>query len=151
MLTITVVRLIVILVIKVEFNWYMGGIIMKKLNELLKQKPLYTLFVIAIVVGMIKVCTNIIQHYPVYEELDSIIYIFGIYFICWIIVKTIHNTYIRFGVATFISFIYLNVQMFFDGSYVNYTSFIVIGVVAVLIAAIMMVVIHVLDRWYENE
>lgn len=116
--------------------------VMKKLNEFVTKHPLYFLFFIAIIVGLFKLFLNIIKQRPVYEELDIIIYTFCLYFVCWIISKTVHNTYIRFCVAAFINFIYLSIQMFFDGSYVNYTSFIVTGGVAAFIAVMMVIIMH---------
>lgn len=119
---------------------------MKKINELLKKHPLSVLFVTAIIVGLLKMFINTIQRRPIYEELDGVIYIFGVYLVCWIIAKIIHNTYIRLGVVAFITFIYLSIQMFFDGSYVNFTSFIVTGGVAILIAVIIVFTIHIIEK-----
>ncbi|WP_165314782.1 hypothetical protein [Weissella sagaensis] len=115
---------------------------MKKINECLKKHPLSVLFVTAIIVGLLKMFINTIQRRPIYEELDGVIYIFGVYLVCWIIAKIIHNTYIRLGVVAFITFIYLSI----DGSYVNFTSFIVTGGVAILIAVIIVFTIHIIEK-----
>ena len=67
-----------------------------------------------------------------------------------LIARLTHRVYVRFGAAFIINFAYFSIQMFFDDSYVNYTSFIVTGGVAVFIALLMVWMMHSFDKLFEN-
>lgn|SRR5699024_4993233 len=127
-----------------------GGIILKKLDKFFKQHPFYFLFGLAIGLILLHTLVNVIQHCPIFDEIEQIFYVIGIFLISEITAKLTHNIYIRFGVSFIVNFAYLSIQMFFDGSYVNYTSFIVTGGVAVFIALLMVWMMHSFDKLFEN-
>ena len=70
------------------------------------------------------------------------------YIVCLIIMysgalfmnRYIHYTWIQFTLSFFVVFIILTIQMFSDGSYVDYTSFIVTDGVALFMAFMMLLV-----------
>lgn len=118
---------------------------MKKLNNLLKKNPLYFLLFLIILMSLFKILLNIVQQRPIFNDIDSVFFIIGFYFVSWIIAKLFHSIYFRFFVCFIVTFTYLSVEMFFDGSYVDYTSFIVTGGVAIFITAMMLLLMHVVD------
>lgn len=118
---------------------------MKKLDNLLEKNPLYFFLFLIILTVLFKMFLNIIQQRPIFTDIGEVFFIIGFYFVSWIIAKLFHSIYFRFFVGFIITFTYLSVEMFFDGSYVDYTSFIVTGGVAIFIATMMLLLMHVVD------
>ncbi|WP_439818950.1 hypothetical protein [Weissella paramesenteroides] len=118
---------------------------MKKFDDLLKNNPSYFLIFITVLIALFKILLNVIQHHPIFNDIDSVFFVAGFYLISWIITKLFHSKYVRFFAAFLVIFTYLSVEMFFDGSYVNYTSFIVTGAVAIFIAAMMSLIMNLID------
>ena len=67
-----------------------------------------------------------------------------------LIARLTHRVYVRFGAAFIINFAYFSIQMFFDDSYVNYTSFIVTGGVAILMALLMLLLMYSFEKAYKK-
>ena len=127
-----------------------GGIILKKLDEFFKQHPFYYSFGISIGVIVLQTLVNIIQHRPMFDEIGSILYGIGIILFSLLIARLTHRVYVRFGAAFIINFAYFSIQMFFDDSYVNYTSFIVTGGVAILMALLMLLLMYSFEKAYKK-
>lgn len=118
---------------------------MKKFDNLLKNNPLYFLLFLTFLMALFKILLNVIQRRPIFNDIDSVFFIAGFYLVSWIITKLFHSKYVRVLAAFLVTFTYLSVEMFFDGSYVNYTSFIVTGAVAIFIAAMMSLIMNLID------
>lgn len=118
---------------------------MKKFDKLLKNYPLYFLLFLTFLMALFKILLNVIQRRPIFNDIDSVFFIAGFYLVSWIITKLFHSKYVRVFAAFLATFTYLSVEMFFDGSYVNYTSFIVTGAVAIFIAAMMSLIMNLID------
>lgn len=118
---------------------------MKKFDNLLKNYPLYFLLFLTLLMALFKILLNVIQRRPIFNDIDSVFFIAGFYLVSWIITKLFHSKYVRVFAAFLVTFTYLSVEMFFDGSYVNYTSFIVTGAVAIFIAAMMSLIMNLID------
>ncbi|MGK4017186.1 hypothetical protein [Weissella paramesenteroides] len=95
--------------------------------------------------ALFKILLNVIQRRPIFNDIDSVFFIAGFYLVSWIITKLFHSKYVRVFAAFLATFTYLSVEMFFDDSYVNYTSFIVTGAVAIFIAAMMSLIMNLID------
>lgn len=118
---------------------------MKKFDKLLKNYPLYFLLFLTFLMALFKILLNVIQRRPIFNDIDSVFFIAGFYLVSWIITKLFHSKYVRVFAAFLATFTYLSVEMFFDDSYVNYTSFIVTGAVAIFIAAMMSLIMNLID------
>lgn len=118
---------------------------MKKFDKLLKNNPLYFLLFLTFLMALFKILLNAIQRRPIFNDIDSVFFIAGFYLVSWIITKLFHSKYVRVFAAFLATFTYLSVEMFFDDSYVNYTSFIVTGAVAIFIAAMMSLIMNLID------
>ncbi|MCT0484419.1 hypothetical protein [Weissella paramesenteroides] len=118
---------------------------MKKFDKLLKNNPLYFLLFLTFLMALFKILLNVIQRRPIFNDIDSVFFIAGFYLVSWIITKLFHSKYVRVFAAFLATFTYLSVEMFFDDSYVNYTSFIVTGAVAIFIAAMMSLIMNLID------
>lgn len=118
---------------------------MKKFDKLLKNNPLYFLLFLTFLMALFKILLNVIQRRPIFNDIDSVFFIAGFYLVSWIITKLFLSKYVRVFAAFLVTFTYLSVEMFFDGSYVNYTSFIVTGAVAIFIAAMMSLIMNLID------
>lgn len=127
-----------------------GGIILKKLNDFFKQHPFYFSFGILIGVIVLHTLVNIIQHRPMFNEIESTLYSIGIVLLSLLIARLTHRVYVRFGTAFIINFAYLSIQIFFVDSYVNYTSFIVTGGVAILMALLMLWLMYSFEKAYKK-
>lgn len=117
----------------------------EKFDKLLKNNPLYFLLFLTFLMALFKILLNVIQRRPIFNDIDSVFFIAGFYLVSWIITKLFHSKYVRVFAAFLATFTYLSVEMFFDGSYVNYTSFIVTGAVAIFIAAMMSLIMNLID------
>lgn len=118
---------------------------MKKLDNLLEKNPLFFVLFLTILMVLFKMFLNIIQHHSAFDDMGAVFLIIGFYFVSWVIAKLFHSIYFRFFICFIVTFTYLSVEMFFDGSYVDYTSFIVTGGVAIFIAVMMLLLMHVVD------
>lgn len=118
---------------------------MKKFDKLLKNNPLYFLLFLTFLMALFKILLNVIQRRPIFNDIDSVFFIAGFYLVSWIITKLFHSKYVRVFAAFLATFTYLSVEMFFDDSYINYTSFIVTGAVAIFIAAMMSLIMNLID------
>lgn len=119
---------------------------MKKIVDLLKKDPLYFLAFLVIIIAVFNILSSFVRHRPLFENIDNIVFIMAFYFVSWGMTKVTRSTVLRFLLSFILSFALFSVDMFFDGSYVDYTSFIVTGGVSLFIAAMMLIVMHVIDN-----
>lgn len=86
---------------------------------------------------MFVVMKNVITHQNV---LTGMLYLlgFGMFFVyIWIIKVIFSSNLVRFLTSLVVIFITLSITMFFDGGYVDYTSFIVTGGASVFISGMI--------------
>jgi len=78
--------------------------------------------------------------------MDFTLLLIGMYGYILLLLKYIHQIWLQFLISFIAAFIIFTLQMFSDGSYVDYTSFIVVGGVALFLAFIMVVLIKALFK-----
>ena len=101
---------------------------------------------IVLVVTFTTLIINIIQGDPILQNMDFTLLLIGMYGYILLLQKYIHQIWLQFLISFIAAFIVFTLQMFSDGSYVDYTSFIVVGVVALFLAFIMVVLIKALFK-----
>lgn len=101
---------------------------------------------IVLVVTFTTLIINIIQGDPILQNIDFTLLLIGMYGYIFLLQKYIHQIWLQFLISFVAAFIVFTLQMFSDGSYADYTSFIVVGVVALFLAFIMVVLIKALFK-----
>lgn len=109
-------------------------------------KPVFRMIFIVLVVTFTTLTINIIQGDPILQNIDFTLLLIGMYGYIFLLQKYIHQIWLQFLISFIAAFIVFTLQMFSDGSYVDYTSFIVIGGVALFLAFIMVVLIKALFK-----
>lgn len=101
---------------------------------------------IVLVVTFTTLTINIIQGDSILQNMDFTLLLIGMYGYILLLQKYIHQIWLQFLISFIVAFIIFTLQMFSDGSYADYTSFIVIGGVALFLAFIMVVLIKALFK-----
>lgn len=96
--------------------------------------------------AFVQMIFNLIKQRSIFQNMEGAYYVGGLYLVSWLLSKLRVSRLIRFLIAYLVSFTVLSIPMFFDGSYVNYTSFVVTGFGAIFIALMILVVIFGLNR-----
>lgn len=111
-----------------------------------RNKPVFRMIFIVLVVTFTTLIINIIQGDPILQNIDFTLLLIGMYGYIFLLQKYIHQIWLQFLISFIAAFIVFTLQMFSDGSYADYTSFIVVGVVALFLAFIMVVLIKALFK-----
>ena len=111
-----------------------------------RNKPVFRMIFIVLVVTFTTLTINIIQGDPILQNMDFTLLLIGMYGYIFLLQKYIHQIWLQFLISFIAAFIVFTLQMFSDGSYVDYTSFIVVGGVALFLAFIMVVLIKALFK-----
>ncbi|WP_223247158.1 transporter [Lactococcus lactis] len=111
-----------------------------------RNKPVFRMIFIVLVVTFTTLTINIIQGDPILQNMDFILLLIGMYGYIFLLLKYIHQIWLQFLISFIAAFVVFTLQMFSDGSYVDYTSFIVVGGVALFLAFIMVVLIKALFK-----
>ncbi|MEQ7203818.1 transporter [Lactococcus lactis] len=89
---------------------------------------------------------HLIKGNSLIKNMDFVLYLSVMYLFAWLILKYIKTSLLQFLVSFIASLTVLTLQMFSDGSYADYTSFIVVGGVALFLAFMMLIVIKALSK-----
>ncbi|AIG66161.1 hypothetical protein ACRHK7_03155 [Weissella tructae] len=95
---------------------------------------------VALVVGVfiVTLVSNIITGREVWYNMSFVIMLIGMY-VTWMLLEKFTRTSVqRFVIPFVIVWVGLSISSFFDGSYCDYTTFIVTGAVAAFVAVMMM-------------
>ncbi|WP_270343094.1 transporter [Lactococcus lactis] len=111
-----------------------------------RNKPVFRMIFIVLVVTLTTLTINVIQGDPILQNMDFTLLLIGLYGYILFLLKYIHQIWLQFLISFIAAFIVFTLQMFSDGSYVDYTSFIVVGGVALFLAFIMVVLIKALFK-----
>jgi len=111
-----------------------------------RNKPVFRMIFIVLVVTFTTLTINIIQGDSILQNMDFTLLLIGMYGYIFLLQKYIHQIWLQFLISFIAAFIVFTLQMFSDGSYADYTSFIVIGGVALFLAFIMVVLIKALFK-----
>ena len=111
-----------------------------------RNKPVFRMIFIVLVVTFTTLTINIIQGDSILQNMDFTLLLIGMYGYILLLLKYIHQIWLQFLISFIAAFIIFTLQMFSDGSYVDYTSFIVVGGVALFLAFIMVVLIKALFK-----
>jgi len=111
-----------------------------------RNKPVFRMIFIVLVVTFTTLTINIIQGDSILQNMDFTLLLIGMYGYILLLQKYIHQIWLQFLISFIAAFIIFTLQMFSDGSYADYTSFIVIGGVALFLAFIMVVLIKALFK-----
>ncbi|EJB2336204.1 transporter [Listeria monocytogenes] len=109
-------------------------------------KPVFRMIFIVLVVTFTTLIINIIQGNPILQNIDFTLLLIGMYGYIFLLQKYIHQIWLQFLISFIAAFIVFTLQMFSDDSYADYTSFVVVGVVALFLAFIMVVLIKALFK-----
>lgn len=111
---------------------------------------------VALVVGVfiVTLVSNIITGREVWYNMSFVIMLIGLY-VTWILLEKFTRTNVqRFVIPFVIVWGGLSISSFFDGSYCDYTTFIVTGAVAAFVAVMMMLGAKLVETQlaeYEKE
>lgn len=111
-----------------------------------RNKPVFRMIFIVLVVTFTTLTINITQGDPILQNMDFTLLLIGMYGYIFLLLKYIHQIWLQFLISFIAAFIVLTLQMFSDGTYVDYTSFIVVGGVALFLSFIMVVLIKALFK-----
>lgn len=120
----------------------------KKLHNLIqKYKGTYSYnTIIGLLIGLsivfiIVLLKNLITHQNIFTDMSYIPFMAMFYVYCGLIRIFLSSNLSRFLVSFSILFVGLSIEMFIDGGYVDYTSFIVTGFASVFIAGMIVLAI----------
>ncbi|MFT9391953.1 transporter [Leuconostoc pseudomesenteroides] len=111
-----------------------------------QKKPIVTMLIMVVVATAVTVILNLVEGKSIISNMDFVLFLIIMYSGSWFMNKYIHHTWLQLALSFCVAFILLTLQMFSDGSYVDYTSFIVNAGVAVFLALIMLIVTKSLSK-----
>ena len=121
---------------KKYLNWFRAN----------KNKPIGKMIIIILIATILTLAINLIKGNSLIKNMDFVLYLSVMYLFAWLILKYIKTSLLQFLVSFIASLTVLTLQMFSDGSYADYTSFIVVGGVALFLAFMMLIVIKALSK-----
>lgn len=104
------------------------------------------MIIIVLIATLVTLSINLMEGKPLLEDSDFIIFLIAIYGFSFIISKYIYARWLQVFSSFVVLFILLTIQMFNDGSYVDYTSFIVIAGVALLLSFAVLIIVKALSK-----
>lgn len=118
----------------------------KRLDEFLKKNPGYNLVFFVLVMGVVQIIINIARHRSVFQNMEGFYLLAGVYAIAWGLSKLKISKLKIFLIAYVLSFLMLCISLLFEGSYYDYTSFLIMGLFAIVVTLIIMVTIAIIKR-----
>lgn len=128
------------MMLKNYLNWYKAN----------KNTLLVRLIIMLLVITVVTFAINIITAEPILKNIDFPLFVAGMYLGIWLLYKYIQQTVVQYLLAFMVAFIVLTLQMFSDGSYVDYTSFIVVAGTSAFFATIIVVIIKAEENKMEK-
>lgn len=118
----------------------------KMLDNFLKKNPGYNLVFFVLTMGVVQIIINIARHKSACQNMEGFYLLAGVYAIAWILSKLKLSKLKLFLLAYVTSFLMLCILLLLDGSYYDYTSFIIMGVIAIFVMLMMVVTIAIIKR-----
>lgn len=118
----------------------------KKLDRFLKNNPKYNWMIIALTMGIVQVIMNLIKHRFIFQNIESMLYLIGIYVVSLFLSKFSLSKFKIFLVAYIISFIILCLLVLYASNYYDYTTFIIFAVLTLFIASIITVMVSIIKN-----
>jgi len=109
-----------------------------------KNKLIGKMIIIILVATIVTLTINLFKGKSILENSYSIIFLIAIFLFSLLISKYISSIWLQFVSSFVVVFILLSIQMFIDGSYVDYTSFIIIGGVALFLTFMILIIVKAL-------
>lgn len=111
---------------------------LKKIDQFYKKNPGYRLALIAIITTIIQVIINLVKHQNIFSNMGFPLSLIFLYGICWLLYLSQLSQLYQFIISFSLTFTFLTLQMLTDGSYVDYTSLIIGGLVAIFISLMIL-------------
>ncbi|MBO0482401.1 hypothetical protein [Candidatus Enterococcus courvalinii] len=109
----------------------------RKIDQFVKKSPIYRMIVVITLVAVGEVLFNLINHRFLFSNMQTTYTFLLLYGGMLLVSKLRLPSWLLFVLVYLIFFSMFSVEMFLDHSYVDYTSFIVIGGITLLIATIV--------------
>ena len=109
----------------------------KKINNYLKFHPIVKVILLIIVSTIALIVINLFNHESLFNNFSYVYYLIFFSAVILLLQKTHTESVTRLIIGFVASFIFFSVNMFIEDSYVNYSSFIVIAIVSVLLDIII--------------
>lgn len=105
---------------------------LKKLDLFLREKPLFILMLLIGFTISIKLIANSLNHSPIFANFFPTIFLCTAYLAGYFAARFKNKRVLIFVLYSLIAFLYLIIDSFITNSLVNYTSFILLAIVALL-------------------
>lgn len=123
---------------------------LKKINLHFKRKPLYRLASIVTLTTVIQLIMNLFKHQSIFSNMEFPLSLIALFGICWLLYLSKLSHLFQFMISFSLTFTFLTLQMLTDGSYVNYTSLIIGGLVAIFISFMILIGVWSISRQESN-
>ncbi|MGX7134179.1 hypothetical protein [Enterococcus thailandicus] len=109
----------------------------RKIDQILKKSPFYRMIAVVSLVAIGESFLNLFNHRFLFSNMQTTYTFLFLYGAMLLLSKLSLPKWLLFILVYLIFFTIASVEMFFDHSYVDYTSFIVVGGVTLLVATIV--------------
>ncbi|MDK4351813.1 hypothetical protein M4I17_05230 [Enterococcus thailandicus] len=109
----------------------------RKIDQILKKSPFYRIIAVVSLVAIGESFLNLFNHRFLFSNMQTTYTFLFLYGAMLLLSKLSLPKWLLFILAYLIFFTIASVEMFLDHSYVDYTSFIVVGGVTLLVATIV--------------
>ncbi|MDT2734254.1 hypothetical protein P7H24_07155 [Enterococcus thailandicus] len=109
----------------------------RKIDQILKKSPFYRMIAVVSLVAIGESFLNLFNHRFLFSNMQTTYTFLFLYGAMLLLSKLSLPKWLLFILAYLIFFTIASVEMFLDHSYVDYTSFIVVGGVTLLVATIV--------------
>ena len=109
----------------------------QKVNIYLKEHPIVKSILLIVFSILVIILMNSFNHEPQFNNFDYVYDLIFFTIIIWVLNKTNTGPATRLMIGFFSAFVFFAVSMFLEGSYINYSSFIVVAMVSALLDIII--------------
>lgn len=109
----------------------------QKVNIYLKKHPIVKSILLIAFSILVIMIINSFNNEPLFNNFGYVYQLTFFTIIIWALNKTNTEAVTRLMIGFFVAFIFFSVSMFLEGSYVNYSSFIVVAMVSALLDIII--------------
>lgn len=109
----------------------------RKIDQILKKSPFYRMIAVVSLVAISESFLNLFNHRFLFSNMQTTYTFLFLYGAMLLLSKLSLPKWLLFILVYLIFFTIASVEMFLDHSYVDYTSFIVVGGVTLLVATIV--------------
>lgn len=109
----------------------------QKVNIYLKEHPIVKSILLIVFSILVIILMNAFNHEPQFNNFDYVYDLIFFTIIIWVLNKTNTGAATRLMIGFFSAFVFFSVSMFLEGSYINYSSFIVVAMVSALLDIII--------------